>query len=339
MAAIKAAIIGSGGMGHTRSAHLAQDDRSQVTCVSSRNAVTGRVLADRHQVEFVPDWHDAVTRTDVDAVFVATHNDSHAPIARAALEAGKHVFVEYPLGTSLPDADAVLQLAARKGRRVQVGHDQAGVGWHLAIKAAAGSLGRLQAVNSVLATPSRGGGRSVWRNRELSGPPFMVGIAYLFHLLDIFGPAEWVEGTNAYDALDESGYYRSSVSTLTAGFSRGGVAQLLYIRGFAVPREEQEQAMMFAGGFLSYRGYVSGSRTNEGHLTRVTHSGSHRLEFPQLTLAQASRQNSSRFLDALLAGQADDPLAKLARDAVALALGAEDAARAGGRVPIQALTA
>jgi biliverdin reductase len=322
-------------MGHTRAVHLAQDDRATLTCVSSRNAITGRVLADRHGVAYVEDWREAVTRADVDAVFVTTHNDSHAPIAATAIAAGKHVFVEYPLATSLADADRLLAAARAGGVRVQVGHDQAAVGWHLAIKEAAGTLGKLLAVNSVLATPSRGGGRSVWRNKELSGPPFMVGIAYVYHLLDLFGPVDWVEGTSTYDALDETGYYRSSVSTLTVEFAQGGVAQLLYIRGFAVPRDEQEQAMMFGNGFLSYRGYVSGSRTNEGFLTRVTHGGPQRIDFPQVTLAQASRQNTARFLDALAAGTIEDPRALLAREAVAVALAAEQAAQEGTRIQIR----
>jgi hypothetical protein len=160
----------------------------------------------------------------------------------------------------------------------------------------------------------------------------MVGIAYVFHLVDAFGPAIWVEGTSTYEGLEDSGYYRTSVSTLSAGFVDGGVAQLLYIRGFAVPRDEQEQAMMFTDGFLSYRGYVSGSRTNEGFLTRVGRAGPQPLDFPKVTLAQAGRQNTDRFVAEVLDGQEVAPSTSLARDAVALALGAEQAADEGGRV-------
>lgn len=326
------AIVGSGGMGHARAAQLAQVNGTQVACVSSRNPMTGPALARRYGAEFTRDWEQAVSRSDVDAVVVATHNDSHAEISRAALQAGKHVFVEYPLATRLEDADALLALARLNGLVLHVGHDQALVGWHVGIKLAAATLGQLRAVNGVLATPARGGGRSVWRNRELSGPPFMVGIAYVYHLLDLFGPVEWVEGTCAYDGLDAGGYYRSSTSTMTAAFRGGGVAQLLYIRGFAVPRDEQEQAMMFAKGFLSYRGYVSGSQTNEGHLTEVTSAGSHRVTFPQVTLAQAGRQNTQQFVARLRGGRDDDGRIGVARDAVAVALAAEQAAQEHRRV-------
>lgn len=306
-----------------------------MVCVSSRNAVTGRGVAERYNVPFIDDWRQAVTRDDVDAVFVTTHNDSHAAIAGAALEADKHVFIEYPIATTLEDADRLIALGRARARVLHIGHDHAGVGWHLGIKGAATELGKLLAVNGVLATPSRGGGRSVWRNRLLSGPPLMVGIAYVFHLLDLFGPVAWVEGTCAYDGLDDAGYYRSSVTTLTAAFAAGGMAQLLYIRGFAVPRDEQEQAMMFANGFLSYRGYVSGSHSSEGHLTRVTRAGSQRVAIPEVALAQASRENTERFVAEVMAGATVSPAVHLARDAVAVALAAEQSAEHGGRVTLE----
>jgi biliverdin reductase len=331
-------IVGSGGMGYARATQLSQLEGCAITRVASRNAMTGPALASRFEAAFEPNWQDAVARDDVDAVVVATHNDSHAEIARAALTAGKHVLVEYPLATNVSDADVLIDLAARGQRVLHVGHDQAFVGWHVGIKMAASMLGELRAVNGVLATPSRGGGRSIWRNRALSGPPFMVGIAYVYHLLDLFGPVSWVEGTCTYDGLDDAGYYRASTSTLTACFEAGGVAQLMYIRGFAVPREEQEQAMMFRKGFLSYRGYVSGSSTNSGHLTEVTNTGVHRHDFPPVTMAQASRQNAEWFVQRLRAhatGDAsDDGRLSLARDAVAVALAAEQAAEQHRRIPL-----
>jgi biliverdin reductase len=336
MERLRAAIVGSGGMGHTRAAHLAHDARCAITCVSSRNMVTGRSLAARHSADFVDDWQDVVSRPDVDAVFVATHNDSHAAVSQLALEAGKHVFVEYPLALRLQDADRLVERARRQGRRLSVGHDQAFVGWHTGIKESAAPLGRVLAVNGILATPSRGGGRSVWRNRNLSGPPFIVGVAYVFHLVDLFGPVDWVEGTSAYDALDDAGYYRTSTSTLTAAFASGGVMQLLYVRGFTVPRDEQEQAMMFENGFISFRGYVSGAPTNEGYLTRVTRSGAQRQDFPAVTLAMAGRMNTERFVDGVLAGAIEDPMTATAREAVAVALGAEQAAQESRRVYLHA---
>src|SRR4030095_10619770 len=56
-----------------------------------------------------------VADPDVDVVHVCTPNATHAAIARAALEAGKHVICEKPLATSSADAAALAALAAERG--------------------------------------------------------------------------------------------------------------------------------------------------------------------------------------------------------------------------------
>jgi predicted dehydrogenase len=60
--------------------------------------------------------------SELDAVVIATHVPSHAPLALRALAAGKHCFVEKPLAYSVAEADQVVA-AAREARRVlMVGH-------------------------------------------------------------------------------------------------------------------------------------------------------------------------------------------------------------------------
>lgn len=59
--------------------------------------------------------------SDVDAVSICTWNDSHAEIAVAALEAGKHVLVEKPLSMTVKEAEAVEAAAKKSGKVLQVG--------------------------------------------------------------------------------------------------------------------------------------------------------------------------------------------------------------------------
>ena len=58
----------------------------------------------------------------IEAVAIATPAITHAAIAKKALEADKHVFVEKPLATDLEDAKAVSKLAAERGKVLMVGH-------------------------------------------------------------------------------------------------------------------------------------------------------------------------------------------------------------------------
>jgi predicted dehydrogenase len=59
---------------------------------------------------------------EVDAVAIATPVSTHYELAMAALEAGKHVFVEKPLAASTEQAQDLIELAERNGRVLMPGH-------------------------------------------------------------------------------------------------------------------------------------------------------------------------------------------------------------------------
>jgi predicted dehydrogenase len=53
--------------------------------------------------------------TRIDAVYICTHHDSHAPLAIAAAEAGKHILIEKPLALTIAECEAVAQAVQRSG--------------------------------------------------------------------------------------------------------------------------------------------------------------------------------------------------------------------------------
>jgi predicted dehydrogenase len=57
-----------------------------------------------------------------DAVIVVVPTSAHFAVASAAIERGKHVFIEKPITTTLEEADTLLDLARKKGVMVQIGH-------------------------------------------------------------------------------------------------------------------------------------------------------------------------------------------------------------------------
>jgi myo-inositol 2-dehydrogenase / D-chiro-inositol 1-dehydrogenase len=60
----------------------------------------------------------------VDAVYITTPNTRHTAVALAAIEAGKHVFCEKPMATTIADARAVFDAASRTKAVFQVGHNR-----------------------------------------------------------------------------------------------------------------------------------------------------------------------------------------------------------------------
>lgn len=74
--------------------------------------------------ESATDWREVVARDDIDVVDICSPGDTHAEIAIAALEAGKHVLCEKPLANSVPEAEAMAAAADRardRGVRAMVG--------------------------------------------------------------------------------------------------------------------------------------------------------------------------------------------------------------------------
>jgi len=68
----------------------------------------------RRYVEF----EDLTRDADIDAVIIATPNHLHAPMAIAAIEYGKDVLCEMPLGLNAEEAGLIIDAARRKGRRL-----------------------------------------------------------------------------------------------------------------------------------------------------------------------------------------------------------------------------
>ena len=79
-----------------------------------------KVQADWPGVAVVPDVAALVARPDIDVVVVATPNAQHHPVARAALESGKHVVVDKPFTLDAAEARDLAALAARQGRVLSV---------------------------------------------------------------------------------------------------------------------------------------------------------------------------------------------------------------------------
>jgi predicted dehydrogenase len=100
------------------------------------------------------DWRKLIARDDVDLVDVCTPGDSHAEIAIAALEAGKHVLCEKPLANSVAEAEAMAAAARRareRGVRAMVAFNYRRVPAlaHARKLVASGALGEIRHVRSV----------------------------------------------------------------------------------------------------------------------------------------------------------------------------------------------
>ena len=97
----------------------------RMSVLAGRDEARAKAAADRYGWDDVEtDWTRLVARDDVDIVDICTPGDTHAEMAIAALQAGKHVLCEKPLANSVAEAEAMAaaaRQAAARGQRAMCG--------------------------------------------------------------------------------------------------------------------------------------------------------------------------------------------------------------------------
>ena len=123
---IKFGLLGAGWFG--REAHLRNllhRDDAEIVGVSSRSEASlaaARELCG-NSLRVFHDWRELVQVDEIDALIIALTNDQHHSSACAALQAGKHVLCEKPLGITLGECDDIIAAAADSKRVLQIGHE------------------------------------------------------------------------------------------------------------------------------------------------------------------------------------------------------------------------
>jgi predicted dehydrogenase len=122
---LRVAVIGCGQIADAHVAEIRKLSRATLVAVCDQHHDLARQLAERFEV---PGIFDNVEQMFVqarpDVVHITTPPHSHAPLAKAALAAGIHVYVEKPFTVTVAEADEVLAAADQAKRLVCVGHDQ-----------------------------------------------------------------------------------------------------------------------------------------------------------------------------------------------------------------------
>ena len=121
---IRTAVIGTGFMGRVHLEALRRVENVDVVEVAATSLEKAKAAGAGYNILNVTgDWKDVINDPSIDAVHVATPNASHHMIAKAALEAGKHVLCEKPLAMSVAEAQELTDLAVAKKLRGGLCHN------------------------------------------------------------------------------------------------------------------------------------------------------------------------------------------------------------------------
>jgi predicted dehydrogenase len=169
---LRTAVVGCGLIGTRRAEQAAAGESSSLALAIDASEGAARAVAERFGAAFATDWRAAVEDANVDAIVVSTPNAYLCEIAVAALDAGKHVLIEKPMGRDLADAEAIAAVASRARGRLKIGFNHR---YHPALReaherCAAGEIGGVFAIRARYGHGGRPGYEREWRgNPQLAG--------------------------------------------------------------------------------------------------------------------------------------------------------------------------
>jgi predicted dehydrogenase len=118
---VRLGVIGVGQIGKRHVDKYKSVPGARVVAICDIDVPELRRVAGMHGIErATTDFRELLAMEDIVAVDVCLHNNLHAPVAMAAMEAGKHVYCEKPLAGSYADARAMCECARRQDRMLSM---------------------------------------------------------------------------------------------------------------------------------------------------------------------------------------------------------------------------
>ena len=147
---LKIGIVGAGRIGNVHAESITYHiPEAEVVMVTDVMEASAKKLAERFGVpKYSADYMDIINDPEIDAVLVCSPTPTHADISIAAMKAGKHVFCEKPVHTSIERIKEVAKVAEETGRKLQIGFNRRFDHNHKAVQkmVANGTLGNVEIV-------------------------------------------------------------------------------------------------------------------------------------------------------------------------------------------------
>lgn len=295
---------------------------TELVAVWDDDAQRGQELAERLGVEFVPDLDQLLARDDLDGVTITTATSEHVPVLSKVITAGKHVFTEKLLASTVEGCDELTGRAADAGVQITVSLPRLSDGYTVALRDVleAGTLGRLTYSRVRLA---HDGSVSDWLParfydaEEALGGAFSDLAAHPVYLTQLILGAEASSVQPTYTDMTGRGVEDNAVVTVSTPDGAIGVIET----GFVTPASPFTIEVHGTKGSLLY-GFESDA--DGAPVMRVaTREGSQAVTVPA-NISSPFEQ----WVEAIRTGRPTAENLQRARDLTALVVAANDAARA-----------
>jgi biliverdin reductase len=228
---IRVGIVGTGFAAKVRAQCISTESRTQLIAVAGRNPERTREFAQSFDILPLDDWQQLIQMPDIDLVLVATINGNHGEIVRAAIAAGKHTIVEYPLSIDFAEAAEIVKLAAAKKVLLHVEHIELLGGLHQTMKEWLDRLGEVHYARYSTIVCQRPIPEKWTFNRTEFGFPLVAALSRLHRFVDLFGSIESINCQNQYWG-GVGGYYKTCLCTAQLRFKNtSAIGEVVYGKG------------------------------------------------------------------------------------------------------------
>lgn len=332
---VKLALIGAGRIG-TNHARLVANQVVGAELVAIVDPTpNAEILAQELGIVAYSTPEDALARTDIDGVIIATPARTHTDLVVQAAQAGKHVFVEKPMAVTIEDADRAITAVNDAGKVLQVGFNRRfAAGFAAARKHIdAGDIGSPQLLRSLTRDPGPYNGDP---NTVPQWTIFLETLIHDFDTLCYFNPgSEPIEVTAHADSLvipqaASSDFLDTAVVTIR--FDNGALAT-------AEANFSASYGYDVRGEAFGSKGMVTAGDVRATDMTLFSASGitADTSRADTDLLSDAYRAEFQAFTDSICFGTPSQAPGECARTALQIALGAIQSVESGKTVRLSGL--
>ncbi|MFE4104747.1 Gfo/Idh/MocA family protein [Almyronema epifaneia] len=265
---VSVGLIGTGYAAKLRAETFQSDPRSQLLSVAGHTPAHTAEFAQNHGAEVAPHWQALIERRDLDLICICGINSDHGSMVQAALQANKHVVVEYPLALDVDLAAKLIELAQQRQRLLHIEHIELLGGLHVAMQSHLPTIGQPYYVRYSTLNPQRPAPQRWTYHGDRFGFPLMAALSRVHRLTNLFGAVAKV-GCQFSSDRATAGYFKSCLCTAQLSFTSGLLAEVTYGKGEHIWAASRRMEVHAAQGGLVFEGDTG---------TLLTAAGEHPLE-------------------------------------------------------------
>ena len=228
---LRVGIVGTGYAAKKRAEAIKSDPRAELLAVTGNTPEKLQEFCQVHTVRAIDSWSRLINLPELDLIFICTINQGCGAIAKAAILAGKHVVIEYPLALEAKVAAEVIELAAVKQKLLHIEHIEIIGGLHQAMKRYLPQIGNVFHGRYTTIAAQKPVQQSWKYHRQMFGFPLAAALSRIHRLTDLFGQVRSVTCNNRYWDVSGSDYFTACFCNAQLNFQSGITAEVSYGKG------------------------------------------------------------------------------------------------------------